>query len=305
MNAQTFLAALCLTMLTFGNIQAEETLSAEEEIMASVVSYVAAFNAGDCDRMADHWAENAEYLCRTTGEKAVGRQAIRRQFDELCKLENRPQLSVEIDSIRFVKPDVAVEEGIARLAHEGEEPELYSYTAVHVKEDDRWKLDSVHETVVSDQMSSEPEVSEARQQLEPLAWLIGRWVDATEDATVETTGRWSRNETFLIRSFKVAVADVVDLEGTEVIGWDPAERRIRGWVFDSDGGFSEEHWFEEDGRWFIRSAGVLSDGRRASSLRTMHRISEHEYESRSIGRSVDGELLPDVGPFHVTRHPEE
>lgn len=305
MNAQMFLAAVGLTMLTFGNIRGDEPLSGEEQIVASVVSYVAAFNAGDCDRVADHWAKNAEYLCRTTGEKSVGREEIRRQFAHLCQQGNLPKLSVEIESIRFVKPDVAIEEGIARLAREEEEPELFSYTAVHVKEDETWKLDSVHETLVNDQMSSEPKVSVAREQLEPLAWLIGRWVDESEGATVETIGRWSRNENFLIRSFKISVEDVVDLDGTEVIGWDAAEQRIRGWVFDSDGGFAEEHWFEEDGRWFVRAAGVLPDGRKASSLRTIHRISDDEYESRSIGRSVDGELLPDVGPFHVTRHPEE
>ncbi|EAQ81160.1 YybH family protein [Blastopirellula marina] len=305
MKAQTFLTAICLAMLTFGIIQAEEPLTAEEEITANVVSYIAAFNAADPDRLAEHWAKNAEYLCRTTGEKVVGRDAIRRQFAERCEQGDLPELTVEIDSIRFVKPDVAVEEGTARISHSGETPKLLSYTAIHVKEDKTWKLDSVHETIISDQLSSEPQVSLARQQLEPLAWLVGRWVDDSEGATVETIGRWSKNECFLIRSFKVYVSDVVDLDGTEVIGWDPAQQCIRGWVFDSDGGFAEEKWVEEDGRWFVRSTGVLPDARKASSLRTMRRTADDKYESRSICRTLDGELLPDLGPFHVVRQPEQ
>lgn len=305
MKAQTILAVLGLAMLTFGNIQAEETLSAEDEIMASVVSYVAAFNAGDCDRLADHWAENAEYLCRTTGDKAVGREQIRAQFAEQCQQTKLPKLSVEVDSIRFVKPDVAIEEGVAKITHEGEEPELFSYTAVHVKEESQWKLDSVHEALVATQLSNQSPVSAAREQLEPLAWLIGRWVDESEGSTVETNTRWTKNETFLIRSFKVDVSGVIDLEGTEVIGWDPAAQQIRGWVFDSDGGFAQEHWYEDDGRWYIKAAGVLPDGRTAASLRTMRRIDDDKYESHSLGRSVDGELLPDVGPFHVIRQTEQ
>ncbi|TWT31863.1 YybH family protein [Blastopirellula retiformator] len=305
MKAQTFLTALGLAMLTFCNIQAEETLSAEDEIMASVVSYIAAFNAGDCDRLADHWAENAEYLCRTTGAKAVGREQIRAQFAEQCQQADLPKLSVEVDSIRFVKPDVAIEEGVAKIAHEGEEPELFSYTAVHVKEENQWKLDSVHETHVANQLSNPSPVSDARQQLEPLAWLIGHWVDKSEGSIVETNTRWAKNETFLIRSFKVEVSGVIDLEGTEVVGWDPANQRIRGWVFDSDGGFAQEHWHQENGSWLIKAAGVLPDGRTAASLRTIRRIDDEKYESHSLGRSVDGELLPDVGPFHVIRQGEQ
>ncbi|MFI4874964.1 MAG: YybH family protein [Blastopirellula sp. JB062] len=305
MKAQTFLATVCLVMISWGTLKAEESLSPEAEITASVVSYVAAYNAADPDRLAEHWAANAEYLCRTTGEKVVGREAIRRHFAAQCQQTEMPQLSVEIDSIRFVKPDVAVEEGTAQLAASGEAPLVLSYTAIHVKEEGIWKLDSVHETIAADQMSTAPQVSEARLQLEPLAWLIGRWVDDSEGARVETIGRWSKNEAFLIRSFQVHVADVIDLDGTEVIGWDPAEKCLRGWVFDSDGGFASEKWSVDDGRWYVRSTGVLPDGRRTSSLRTIFRTAEDKYESRSIGRSLEGELLPDVGPFHVVRQPEE
>lgn len=305
MKTQTVLTVLSLVMLPFCNIQADDPLSAEEEITANVVSYIAAFNDADPDRLAEHWAQNAEYLCRTTGVKVVGRDAIRRHFAEHCELGKHPQLSVEIESIRFVKPDVAVEEGIASITQPGQEPELLAYTAIHIKEENSWKLDSVHESIVADQLSTESQVSAARQKLEPLAWLVGRWVDDAEGSTVETVGRWSKNERFLIRSFQVHVSDVIQLDGTEVIGWDPAQQCIRGWVFDSDGGFAEEKWTQEGDHWFVRATGVLPDGGKSSSLRTIRRTEEDKYESRSICRTLDGEVLPDLGPFHVVRQPEE
>lgn len=43
-------------------------------------------------------------------------------------------------------------------------------------------------------------------------------------------------------SFKVSVPSMDDLEGTQVIGWDPAAGTIRSWMFDSDGGFGEGTW---------------------------------------------------------------
>ena len=43
-----------------------------------------------------------------------------------------------------------------------------------------------------------------------------------------------------------------DLEGTQVIGWDPAAGTIRSWMFDSDGGFGEGTWSKKDNSWIVK-----------------------------------------------------
>ena len=62
-------------------------------------------------------------------------------------------------------------------------------------------------------------------KLGELEWLIGDWVDQDDDASVETTFRWTKDYAFINGTFRVTVGDRVDLEGTQVIGWDPCGKK--------------------------------------------------------------------------------
>ncbi len=92
-----------------------------------------------------------------------------------------------------------------------------------------------------------------------------------------------------------------DFEGTQVIGWDPAEGTIRSWMFDSDGGFGEGTWTKKDNRWTIKFKQVLPDGRRASATNIYTIIDNNTITWQSIGREVDGQFMPNVGPVKVVR----
>ena len=76
-------------------------------------------------------------------------------------------------------------------------------------------------------------------------------------------------------SFKVAPPGAADLEGTQVIGWDPAAGTIRSWMFDSDGGFGEGTWSKKGNRWLIKFKQVLPDGRKASAT-NIYTIIDHD-----------------------------
>ena len=78
--------------------------------------------------------------------------------------------------------------------------------------------------------------------LNELAWMVGDWIDADEHAAIETSVKWSRNDAFLIRSFRVSNLTAEPLSGMQIIAWDPAEKHIRSWTYDSRGGFGEESW---------------------------------------------------------------
>ena len=53
------------------------------------------------------------------------------------------------------------------------------------------------------------------------------------------------------------------MEGVEVIGWDPAEKVYRSWVFDSQGGFGSAVWTEGEGdKWIRRLTGTPGPDRR-------------------------------------------
>ena len=131
--------------------------------------------------------------------------------------------------------------------------------------------------------------------------MLGTWTSADDDSSIETTCSWTRNRNFLTRSFRVNIDGFVDFEGTQVIGWDPANQTIRSWMFDSDGGFAVGRWSGEGGRWTVQALSVLPDGRRASSTNVYELIEDGKVRFRSVGREVDGELLPNVGPVEVVR----
>ena len=131
--------------------------------------------------------------------------------------------------------------------------------------------------------------------------MAGEWVDQDEDTTVATTGRFSKNGNFLTRMFIVSVADQTALEGIQIIGFDPAEGKIRSWVFDSDGGIGEGRWTREGDRWTVQSTHVLPDGRKGKATRVITRTDDDTFTLESVDREVDGESLPDVDEVKVVR----
>jgi uncharacterized protein (TIGR02246 family) len=266
---------------------------AERQIREAVNGYVEAFNRGDAAAVASFWSKKAEYVV-PDGEKVTGRKAIQKVFDKLFKKNKGLKLEVDQPSIRVEGPGLAVEEGVAIVSREGQVPEVTRYVATHVKEDASWKLKSVAET--------DARVAPSHyEQLKELAWMAGEWADQDKDATVATSCRWSRNKNYLTRVFAISVADQIDLEGIQIIGFDAAEGKIRSWVFDSDGGIGQGCWTRDEDRWTVQSTHVLPDGRKAKATRVITRIDDDTFTLKSVDREVDGESLPDVDEVKVVR----
>ena len=173
-------------------------------------------------------------------------------------------------------------------------PTKTSYTAIHVKKNGKWLIDSICETVL-------PAPSSNYDKLKELEWMIGTWVDQDENATVETTCSWTKNRNFLLRQFKVSVKDRVEMEGTQIIGYDAAAGQIRSWVFDSDGGFGVGVWSKEGNRWIVKASGTQAGGQRTSAVHIITYVSENSFTWQSVGREVDGEVLPNIDEFQVVR----
>ena len=266
---------------------------AERQIRTALKSYVAAFNRGDAAAVAAFWSEKGQYTA-PDGEKVTGREAIREAFKELFGNNKGIRLEIESPSIRFLGTNVAIEEGIAALTRKGELPRWSRYTATHVKEGATWKLKGVREV--------EPQVAPSpSEQLKDLAWMAGDWVDQDEDATIRTTVRLSRNGNFLTRSFAGEIGGQIDLEGIQIIGFDPSRGKIRSWLFDSDGSIGEGIWTRAGSRWTVRGTQVLPDGRKAKSTRVITYVDDNTYTMKITGRKVEGESLPDVKEVKILR----
>lgn len=274
-------------------IAAEPAEKGEDEaaIRRAVESYVEAFNGGDAAAVGSLWSEDASFST-PSGRVFQGRKAIQEGFGAFFKENPGAKVEVEIASIRVEPSGTAVEEGTARVTLPDESLSETVYVARYVKQDGKWKLKSVSE---ADKAPTHYE------QLKELEWLIGDWVDKAGDSSVQTTCRWTKNKNFITRSFAVSIADRIDLEGTQVIGWDPAKKVIRSWLFDSDGGFGVGVWSRKENRWTIRALRVLPDGRKASSVNVLIQVDDDTFTWESTGREVDGEVLPNIGPVTVVR----
>ena len=105
--------------------------------------YVEAFNKRDARTLASYWSPEAVYVNRISGEQVVGREAIAAQFKSLFDSATNLKLAVNVESIQFVSPNVAVEHGTAKFLSPDAEPEETEYSAVYVRRDGKWLLDRV------------------------------------------------------------------------------------------------------------------------------------------------------------------
>lgn len=293
-----FFAAICLLGPPTAGRGAEDPagLAAEESaVRAASAAYLQAFNKHDAEAVAALWSPEAVYLNRISGEEVVGRKAIAEQFVKLFKAESDAKLAVEVDSVQFVSPNVAIERGTSTFAHPQGEPEQVAYSAVYVKRDGKWLLDRV-----TDQEKETPPPSNY-EHLKTLEWMVGSWVDKADDVEVETTCNWTKNRNFLTRSFRVETEAGVELAGMQVIGWDPTAKTIRSWTFDSDGGFAAGVWTFKAGKWTVRNMGYLADGRKASMVNVVKPVDADSFTWRTVEQTAGGELLPNSDEILVVR----
>jgi uncharacterized protein (TIGR02246 family) len=293
-----FVTALLLAVAATTSAAATAAADDDADVAAikqRAVEYVAAYNQHDAAALAKLWDEHAVYLNRDTGEPIEGREAIGKMFQEMFESGEASQLGVTIQSIRLITPDVAIEDGTAEITPTEGEVEQSTYTAIHVKRDGGWYLNSVRETDMPAAPPREP------NELDQLAWLIGDWVDDAEDAAVHTNWRWAKNEHFLTSNFSVSVDGEIEMEGTQVIGWDAANQQIRSWVFDSEGGFGEGVWRRVGDEWIVDSTTTLEDGAQGKATNVYKPIDNDSFTWKSVDRQIDGEVQPDVDEIAVRR----
>lgn len=290
------LAAAFAAVAIFSVYAQQPAANDEKAIRQASASFVAAFNKHDAAALAALWAEDGVSVDPDTGERVSGRKAIEATLKKSFADGDKSELQVQIESVRIISPDAAIEEGTSTLVRPGQPPERSTYSAVHVKRKGKWLLSSVHETDLP-----EPPPPSPYQYLSELAWMIGEWVDQDEKVNARTVCRWTRNGSFMTRSFSIDTGDGEVFDGTEVVGWDPVGHNLRGWVFDSDGGFAHEIWSRNDDTWTITAHAVLPDGRTGTSVRIITKIDDDKVSLKTVSREVDGELLPNIGPVTVVR----
>jgi uncharacterized protein (TIGR02246 family) len=257
--------------------------------------YEEAYNQGDAKAVASLFAEDVDYI-DSDGVERKGRDTIEQLLADDFQANPGAKLQVTIDEVSRLTPDVLVNEGLATVTPATGAAETTRFVATQVKKGDQWQIAQLVETA-----SSPPT---AYSQLRALEWLVGTWQDQASDQSVETTIRWAGDNSFLTRTFKVKGAGQDEIDGWEIIGWDPDREEIRSWIFDSAGGFGESTWTNDGEHWLIQASDVLPDGSRATAEHVLTKIDDQKFTWESQDRTVNGDLEPSLEKVEVRRVPE-
>jgi uncharacterized protein (TIGR02246 family) len=289
------LGLIISSILLVSGVNAENTGISQDEIAIRkfIESYVDAYNRGDSSASASHWSKDGSYQA-PSGEYVKGPDKIRPALEKVFSEHKGMKVKAAVFDVQLQSVDSATANGFANFQRPGEGNEEVLFAATLLKEDGTWKLVKVEE-----EESAVPLATIAK--LGELDWLIGDWVDQDDNASVETTFRWSKDFAFINGTFRVTVGDRVDLEGTQVIGWDPVAKKIRSWIFDNKAGFAEGEWSRAGNRWTVNVRSTLGTGQKASSINIYTQVDPNSFTWQSVSRAVDGELLPDVDEVTIVR----
>ncbi len=180
---------------------------------------------------------------------------------------------------------------------DGSAPVGGRFAGIIILREGRWLLGSVREI-------PDKELT-AHEHLKELEWLVGDWVEETEDAVVNSSVAWTDNGNFLLRSFDVRVKGKPALTGTQRIGWDPLTKQIKSWVFDANGGYGEGLWMREGDQWIIKATGVRSDGRVATATQVLTYVNKDKLRWKSIDRTLGSEISQDIDEIVMVRKPPQ
>jgi uncharacterized protein (TIGR02246 family) len=270
-----------------------EPSSPDNKIVDDLIQkYVEAYNRGDAKAVANLFADNIDYI-DSDGVEREGRDAIEQLLADDFQANPGAKLDIRIDEVSRLTPDVLVDRGVATVTPATGAADATHYVAIHVRKGDRWEIAQLTET------ASPPPT--ASSELRALEWLVGTWQDQGGDQSVQTTIRWAGDNNFLTRTFKAKGADQDEVDGWEIIGWDPDREQIRSWIFDSGGGFGESEWTYDGEHWLIKASNVLPDGSHSTAENVLTKIDDQKFTWESQNRTLDGELEPSLDKVEVRR----
>jgi uncharacterized protein (TIGR02246 family) len=265
----------------------------EKALHKRATDFIAAFDKGDAEAVAAFWAPNGDYVDQA-GTIRSGRKAIAAAFARQFAAKKGGKLQIHPTALRFVRPDLAIEDGTTEVSYPEAPPLATRYTAVHVKQDGQWYLASVRDAIAVPPSNHE--------HLRDLDWLTGEWVDETDKGEVgKVVYSWAENDNFLVATFATTLKDVPVSGGRQWIGWDSVGKQIRSWGFYSTGAFSEGTWSGDGNKWTVRVTTTLRDGKKLSATNVITRVDADHLTWESVKRTLDGKELPDTVAVKMKR----
>jgi uncharacterized protein (TIGR02246 family) len=263
-------------------------------VVANDRAYEAAYANADLPALVNFFTEDAEYTTEE-GRTFSGRAEIQAAIQAGLAANRGAKLEINADTVRLLGPESLLEKGSTTVTRADGETDGSLYAAIYVKKDGEWKINQLIESPL-------PALT-PHEQLQELGWLVGEWeeTDQADDLSINSAYTWARGGNFLTRNVTVKRAGTVTLQGWQIIGWDPLEKRLRSWTFDDEGGYAEGVFTREGNRWLQRETGVTPEGDRTGADNTITKISADRFTWESANRTLDGDPQPSIGQIEINR----
>lgn len=277
----------------------------EAAIRAAAERYRTALEQGDAKALAALWTEDGDII-DADGTVLPGRETVAVEGQRPAG-DERPRVELGETALRFVSDDVAIEDGGVTVSLPGmPNPFTGRFSATWVRQDGMWKIAAVRE--------SRGDGGAGDERLADLEWMVGDWTVAEErpenappsPAAIDMKVRWNPEKTFLLRDVHIHPRDseAGGIHITQRIGWDPLSRRIRSWVFSSDGGHGEATWSRDGATWVARTVSVTPDGSQTATINIYAYDGADRCTWRSLPTHAGGEHTPPI-TMTMTRVPDK
>jgi uncharacterized protein (TIGR02246 family) len=258
-------------------------------IRAAAANYLAAVRSGNGDDIRRLWTPEGDYIDASgqhfKAHELLGNQHPAATTPSPDSNAGTAKTSLPSSSLRLITPEVAIEDGAADLgiADDGNR-QTGRFTAVWVKRDGRWLLDSLREGVVAS--------TSANDELQSLSWLLGEWAGVADDHAIVVSSNWTAGGKYIVREFAIYGDGDELVTATERIGWDPVRGQIVSWTFDSQGGRSEGRWTRDGERWLVEGGKVMADGKTAKTTSIYTPGDGKSYVWETTRATIADEQLP-------------
>ena len=258
---------------------------------------LSAYQRRDAKAFAAAFTVDGEYI---DSKNVVfhGRKAIADEFATFFRESPESSMKIEVNSIRAIARNLITVDCTTHFKLSDAAPSVSApCRLVCSREVDVWQIASLQE------WDGEDEDQSHHTQVRQLEWMVGDWISEGRNSHFHFTCRWDDSGNYLLRNFTIEAAGARPLSGTQRIGYDPLTQRLKMWVFDSAGGFSEGYFNRDGEKWILKTSGVTSDGHLASATNTLTFVDEHRMASETTEHFINGHRIAETENLTIVRKP--
>ncbi len=275
-----------LTSLVAAAAQAQTAPTDDGPAKQFVAAYVKAWNAGDTAALGRMWADDGELI--DPQGRTIDRKAL--VASRLAKSEGaRPVLSISLEKVRLLDPNVAMVDGESQLATpQGSVIQTTQFSGLLVRNDGTWRIRMIRH--VSSRQSGQAPPAEP---LKELAWMVGEWAGMGNGMRAHASASWDLGNRYIVTRFEYEPENGDPFDAEVRAGWDPEASSLKSWYFDSRGGVSTTIWQKNGDHWLGTVTGTRSDGQSFAGTMAVTQIDNDSYLRTLSNMKVGGQTMPD------------